>query len=232
MNELAIKETVDVQEQESLGRMSDAIMKAANELVVCDEASNAAAGDVLKQVKRLQNQVKNFWEPLRVAAKASMDAVLSRKKEMMTPLETAEKTLKAKVADYTMELARKRAEEERLMREAAKREMERKLEEAAAAETAGDAVSAEFAMSEAEVMEGVAMTAKVENAAPKVAGVSQRKAWKITVIDQEKVPVIFNGVVIRPVDEKAIAQMIKSSKGTVQIPGVTYEETVCVSVRA
>ena len=38
-------------------------------------------------------------------------------------------------------------------------------------------------------------------------------------------------VVIRPVDEKAVARLIKMSKGQIKIPGIEYKETVSVSIR-
>ena len=49
-------------------------------------------------------------------------------------------------------------------------------------------------------------------------------------IDSAKVPIYFSGAEIRPVDEKAIMKLIKESKGTIQIPGVKYEETASISV--
>lgn len=55
-------------------------------------------------------------------------------------------------------------------------------------------------------------------------------AWT-TKIDSEKVPISFAGMELRPVDEKLVLQLIKTSKGTISIPGVTYEEDVVISVR-
>lgn len=65
----------------------------------------------------------------------------------------------------------------------------------------------------------------------KVKGVSKSKTWKIVGVDASHVPVEINGMVIRPVDEKAILRIIKASKGTIRIPGVIYEETTQISAR-
>ena len=118
------------------------------------------------------------------------------------------------------------------MRKLAEQEMNRKLEEAARAEAAGDTAGAEFAMVEAEVMEGVSISGSIQAQTPKAAGVSQSKTWEIVSIDSSKVPVSFEGVEIRPVDVKAVMRLIKESKGTIQIPGVQYRDSVSISVRA
>ena len=40
------------------------------------------------------------------------------------------------------------------------------------------------------------------------------------------------GVLLRPVDEKAALRLIRATKGTIKIPGIEYEETYSVSIRA
>lgn len=208
------------------------VVQQAKNVVVTTDAQYAAAAEMTKTVKQVAKRVKEYWEPLRVAAKATYDGVLGRKKEMLDPLEGAEKILKGKMSTYSVEKERKRKAQEEAMRRLAAQEVERKLEEAAAAEEAGDTAGVEYAMAEAEVMEGVSSNGSITAQAPKAAGVSQSKMWKITDIDSAKVPVIFGGIEIRPVDERMVMRLIKESKGTIQIPGVQYEESVAISVRA
>lgn len=219
-------------EEDTLNREASLIEQQAHSVVVASDTDYANAGEMTKAVKQMQKKVKEYWEPLRVSAKAAYDEILARKKEMMDPLEAAEKILKGKMGDYSMEKERKRRAQEEAMRKLAEQEMERKLAEAAEAEAAGNAAAAESAMAEAEVMEGVSISGGIKSQAPKATGVSQSKTWKITGVDGSKVPVEFAGVEIRPVDERAIMALIKASKGTIQIPGVQYEETVSISVRA
>lgn len=87
-------------------------------------------------------------------------------------------------------------------------------------------------MAEAEVLDDVAKSGKVGAAVPKAAGISTSKAWKITSIDIAQVPVEIAGAIIRPVDEKAVMALIKATKGSIKIPGIIYEETTNISVRA
>jgi len=89
-----------------------------------------------------------------------------------------------------------------------------------------------MAMAEAEIMDDAAVSISVASKAPKVEGVSTTKNWEIKSIDLSKVPVELDGVLLRPVDEKAALRLIRASKGTIQIPGIEYEETYAVSIRA
>ena len=208
------------------------IERRAEGVPVMNDVEFASAGSLLKEIKQMQKKVKEYWEPLRAKAKEAYDDVLSRKKEMLDPLESAEKMLKVKMGAYSDEKNRKARMQEEAMRLLARQEMERKLEEAATAEAEGDAVGAEFALAEAEVMEGVASNSIVHAKAPKADGVSHSKTWEIVEVDSSMVPVNFGGEEIRPVDLKAVMRIIKASKGTVQIPGIKYEEKTTISVRA
>lgn len=218
--------------EQKLGKETSLVEIKARDMVVTNEEEYAAAGEFLKLLKQQQKKVTEFFEPMRVSAKATYDEILDRKKQMLDPLQTAEKALKAKVGDYVTAIEKARKEREEALRKQAQEEMERKLAEAAAAEAAGDSVGAEFAMAEAEVMDQVAKTGAVRGQTQTVKGVSTRKAWKITHIDLDKVPDTVMGAVIRPVDEAAVMKLINATKGAIQIPGVTFEETASVSVRA
>ncbi len=220
------------EEESKLGRQVSLIEQQASSVVVASEEGFVLAGELTKQVKAMQKQVTEYWEPMRKSTYEAYTAVNQHKKEMLDPLASAEKILKRKMSKYTMEQERIRREQETAMRKAAEAEMARKLEEAAEAESRGDAVGAEFAMAEAEVMEGVAVSGGLRSQAPKAKGVSQTKTWKITKIDSAKVPVSLNGMELRLVDEKLVLQLIKASKGKISIPGVEYKEDVIISVRS
>jgi len=177
--------------------------------------------------------VKDYWEPMRVSTKKAYDDVIAHKKEMLDPLDKAEKILKDKMATYTIEMQRKQREQEEKMKRLAQEEADRKLAEAIAAQDSGDLEAAESAMAEAEVMDDMAFSGiSVASQKPKADGISTSKSWKITAINEDDVPIDINGAVIRPVDTSAIMALIKATKGKIKIPGVTYEETVTVSVRA
>ena len=210
--------------EEQLDEEVSLIEQKATALSVETDDDYIIASELTKQVKQMQKQVTDYWEPMRKSTYEAYTAVNQHKKQMLDPLAAAEKILKRKIGDF----AKKKEE---AMRKAAQEAMDRKLDEAAEAEASGDAIGAEFAMAEAELMEGVSVSGGVQASVPKVKGVSRSKTWKITKIDSEKVPISFAGMELRPVDEKLVLQLIKTSKGTISIPGVTYEEDVVISVR-
>lgn len=219
-------------EEQTLGKEVSMIEKQASAVVIANEADFAYAGELTKQVKAAQKKVEEYWEPMRASTYAAYKSVTDHKKDMIDPLKSAEKILKKKIGDFSMEQERKRREQEAEMRRLAQLEMEKKMQEAEEAEKAGKTEEAEMKWAEAEVMDTVAETAVVEVEQPKVAGISKTKAWKITGIDPNVVPTTIAGVEIRPVDEKAVMALIKATKGKVVIPGITFEETVNISVRA
>lgn len=235
MNEAVVKNealVLDTAENEELGKEVSLMETQASAVVVASEADYSAAGDLIKTIKAMQKQVKDYWDPLRVAAKKTYDDVLAKKKAMLDPLEAAEKILKGKMGGYVLEQERKRKKQEEAMRKLAQAEIDRKLDEAVTAETNGNAMGVEFAMAEAEVMQGIAEAGSIPSQKPKTDGVSTSKAWVIKSIDASKVPVSLCGAIIRPVDEKAVLALIKATKGSIQIPGIEFEEYVTISVRS
>lgn len=219
------------EEENKLGRQVSLIEQKAESVVVDSDDGLAYAGELTKQVKQMQAKVADYWEPMRKTTHEAYKSVTDHRKEMLDPLVSAEKILKKKVGAYYLQKEKERREREEELRRQAETEMNRKLEEAAKAESEGDALGAEMAMTEAEVMENVATTAVIKPAAPTMKGVSTTKTWKITKVDPTTVPTHVQGVEIRPVDEKAVLRLIKATKGAIKIPGITYEEDVAVSVR-
>ncbi len=237
MNEAAVignnALVLDTKEEESkLGRQVSLIEQQAEDVVVDSDDGFAYAGELTKQVKQMQSKVTDYWEPMRKSTYDAYKSVTDHKKEMLDPLASAEKILKKKMGAYTLQKERERREREEELRRQAEAEMNRKLEEAAKAESEGDAFGAEMAMTEAEVMENVATTAVINPSAPVMKGVSTSKTWKITKVDSATVPTHVQGVEIRPVDEKAVLRLIKATKGAIKIPGITFEEDVTISVRS
>ena len=222
----------EAEQERRLGMQVTAIEKQAGALVVADDDGFAAAGAIARDVKATQKKVEEYWEPMRSSTYAAYKAVTDHKNEMIKPLKNAEKIIKQKMSDYQTTQKKKQAEAEARLREMARQEMERKLREAAEAESNGDLFGAEYAKTEAKVMEAVASTAATARQQIKVDGIAQSVGWRIRSIDLSKLPCEFMGTVIRPADEKAIMRLIKASGGSIEIPGVKYEETVNLSVRA
>ena len=234
MEKIAMENTtaLDTVEEKALGGEVTMIEQRAMDIIIQDDAGFAIAGNVTRDVKAAQKKVEAYWEPMRVTTYNAYKAVTDHKKAMLDPLKNAETILKKKMSAYQVEQERKRREDEERLRRLAQEEADRKLAEAAKAESEGDVFGAEFAMAEAEVMDNMSRTVSVVRPAAKVAGITQTKGWAIRNIDLSKLPVEFAGVLIRPADERAIMNLIKASKGQIKIPGVEYEETVNLSVRA
>jgi hypothetical protein len=220
------------EQEKALGREVTDIEKQADALRITDGAGFEQAADFLKRIKSTIKRVDEYWEPLRVPAYEAYKAVTDHKKAMTDPLKNSEAILKKKMSAYQVEQERIRREEEERIRRLAQEEMERKLAEAEKAEEAGNEFEKEFAMVQAEILENTARTATVALPKATASGIAQKKGWEIKNIDLSKLPCEFAGVVIRPADEKAIMQLIKATKGQVKIPGVEYEETVNIAVRA
>lgn len=253
-------ETVIVDERVTEGALekeSVTIRELVAGVVVEDQDGFSKAGDLAKQVKAFQKKVEDYWEPIRDSAYKAYKTINDRKKQMLDPLKDAEKSLKQKMGAYTMEVERKRREEEERLRKIAEEEQRRRLEEAqrleeerkqkiAEAQTHEEdgndffaalahmeaqkaEKAAQAAVAEAQMMASVPVSVQVEK--PQMKGVSQRVAWEIVSVDESKVPVSVAGAVIRPVDQAAVMRLIKASNGTVEIPGVEYRKTVNMVIR-
>ena len=218
--------------EEQLDREVTSIEARASSIIIRDQSDYSLAGNFLKEVKSLEKKAEDYWEPLRASSYNAYKSVTGHKKSMIDPLKKAEAILKNKMSAFLTQQERKQREEQEKLRKLARQEMEKKLEEAAEAEASGDHFGAEYAMAEAEVMDGIAQSATVAVSTSKTKGVSQTKDWKIKSIDNSKVPDEIAGVIIRPVDDKEILRLIRATKGKIQIPGVEYEETVKISIRA
>lgn len=224
---------LDTQKEDTLGKQATAMERQVAALVVDSDLGYSAAGEMLKKLKGVQKKVKDYWEPLRKSAKEAYDKVNDKKKEMLGPLESAERILKNKMAAYAVEQERKQQEAAERQRAEARAEADRLLADAIQADASGDHDTVEAAVTFAEVYDDVAMTASAAAPKkPKVAGISLTKTWKIKSIDSAKVPVSINGTEIRPVDTAAVMRLIKESKGQISIPGIEFVEDYSVGAQA
>ena len=231
MEHVAVVPETQITTKEKITEVATVTELYAREMAVTNEEQFAASGDFLREIKRREKLVTDFYEPHRLNAKKAYDDILADKKSKLAPLENAENIVKSKQTAYLRaveEERRKREEEERrkLLEEA-----ERNAKIAAEKEAEGDNTAAEAAMTEAINCETAAEVVTVAAEKPKAEGISAVKTWKITAIDTDKVPVKLMGAMLRPVDTKAVMALIKASKGTIQIDGVRYEEDYQIRAR-
>lgn len=211
--------------EKEMGSEVSEIELRARAIVIQSDDDYQAAGEFGVQIKKAAGEVVDFFKPMKDAAYQAHKAICDREKAMLAPLKAAEQALKQTMGDYSMEQERKRREAEEAVRKAAEEEARRKLEEAAAMEKEGKTGEAEAALTEAEIMETAGRAVFVPSSVPKAKGVSASSDWEITGIDPKAVPLSINGAELRPVDKAAVMRLIRASKGTIQIPGITYRET-------
>lgn len=233
LNERVVAVLPDLREENERRLTSSvtAIELQAESIVIVGDDDYQAAAEFGRELKRKSAEVTAFFKPMKDAANKAHREVCQREKAMLEPLKNAESALKQKMGRYTMEQERQREELERQLRLAAKLEADKKLAEAAVAEEAGDKAKCEEALQDAQIIDAASRSATLQVAAPKTCGVSTSKDWEIVAVDDKEVPVSMAGVVIRPVDKSTIMRLIRSSKGTIKIPGIVYQETVKMSFR-
>lgn len=222
----------DVEQKNGLQTDISFIEARADSVTITDQNSFEVASELIRQIKTMQKRVKEYWEPLRLNAKAAYDSVLARKNEMMNPLEAAEKTIKGKVSQYTIELEKEKKRQEAEARRLAEEEARRKLEEAVKADSEGDVATAEVAMMEAEIMETASKNISIQMEKPTADGVSLVKDYEIVSIDESQLPLYVDGVKMWKTPWEAnIKRLIKMKGGMVNIPGVVFRETYNSRVR-
>ena len=200
----------------------------ANAIKVTDSGSYLAAGELWKNIKALRERVSDCFDPLIKHAHELHRATLAKKNEVDKPLEAAQRTVKGTMETYDREQERIRQEEERRLREIArKEEEERLLLEAIEAEAAMKASG----MTAEEVKEGTAKIIEepvyvapvvVPKATPKVEGMSYRTTWKFRIVNPALIPREY----LVP-DEVKIGGVVRALKDQCRINGVqVYSERV------
>lgn len=188
------------------------------------------AGDFGRMLKQRTYDVKAFWKPMKEAAHKAHVEICSKEKEMLAPLQHAEKILKQAMGKYLEEEEEKRKLLEEEAKKAAQVEVNKKIDEAIIWEEKGDLEAANSAVNEAEMMDRAISSISVVKPA-RTTGTITKKDWVITKIDRGDVPIEFNGQEIRPVDLGMVMKIIRETEGHVNIPGIEFKETMQVSFR-
>lgn len=217
-------------EEELATQVTDLEVRA-QKLTVSDDQQYEEAGQIGTLIKQRMSEVTDFFAPMKKAAHEAHKQICDREKKMLAPLKKAEAALKDAMGEYVMRQEEERRAAEEEARHLAQAEADRKLEEAIQAEQDGDEEALRAAMIDAEIADSASRSVFVDGGAPKTKGVSYQQDWEITAIDASKVPTEINGAIIRPVDTGAVMKLIRASKGTIQIEGITYKEKAKMSFR-
>ena len=227
---LGIEPTTTVQEQEMAQEVT-AVEQRAGAIVIRNNDDYTQAAEFGKLIKQKAAQITEFFAPMKKAAHDAHANICAREKASLAPLISAEKLVKKVMGEYVMEQERRRREEEERVRRVAQEEADRKLAEAMACEGKGDKTGAENAMMAASIIDEASRNIVVDTQTPKAEGVSSGIDWEIVSVDEGKVPVEMQGMVIRPVDTTLVTRIIRASKGKIKIPGIEYKQVAKLSFR-
>lgn len=215
-------------------------------ITVNSPESYTVAGETLRAVKSLRNELDSVCRPVIDARHKAHKEALAEFNRGDSPLATAESTLKRVLLAYDQEQERKRREEQaRLQREAEEKakeearraEEERRLQEAIAAEEAGDKEAAK------EILEAPVVTPAVfvppvvlATTTPKVEGITKRQVWKCSVTDlMQLVRAVADGKApLAAIEANTVflGQQARSLKSEMKYPGVKVWPEDSLSGRA
>lgn len=200
------------QKEQELKSKSDLALQEAKEIIIKTEQDLKVAASLMEGFKTAKKAVEEFFQPIKSQAHKAWKEIVAKEKSILEPYVNADKEIKKKVNEYHAEQERMRREKERELQKRQQQEMERLLEEAA--KTGDEALLDTAIMTE---------TLKpVVHGAPKVKGITMATVLKITVEDEAKVPAYVNGICIRPVEEKAVKELVRLKKD-IEIPGIKIE---------
>ena len=211
-------------EVETVKQVALSFPDRARQIVIETPEHYSAAAGFLKEIKACRKRIADVFGPIVKAAHEAHKRAKAAQNEADDPLDQAEGIVKASMIAYDTEQAQIVRQRQIEAEAAARRaEEQRIVEEAAALEQAGDAQAAQELI-EAPVIAPVVM---VEKATPAVDGITYRETWQFEVIDANAVPREW-----LIVDEKKVGAYIRAVKGAANIPGVKAYPVKTMSARA
>lgn len=197
----------------------------ADMLIIKDDATYKAGGDMLLEIARIAKTVEErFKEPVSLAFKAHR-AMTALRDSVLKPFSRAETTIKSKRGAYEQEIERKRRQEdEQNRREAlAKAEAER-IAKAEKEMDRGDLEAAEKTL--AAPLWPAPVVRVLTPEPPKQVGLSSREVWKFEITDPDAVPREYLCV-----DEVKLRKVVQAlGKTAANIPGIrVYSEKVTMT---
>lgn len=202
-----------------------AITTVASSLVVKNDDEYEMAGEHLRQIKSINKNVDELFDPQVKKAHEAHRAAVALKNKFLQPLKNAEGQLKRAMLQFVEDRnARVRHEQGRLQRVAdEKADRERKALEARAAAAKTEKKTRELEHKAAAV---VAPEVQVSTPQPQAEGISTRKKWKALITNKALVPEYY-----KIVDYACLNKLGNQTKGTAQIPGVEWEEVTGIAAR-
>jgi len=227
-NDLIIQGVSDEREQE-LSKSNNVAVVRAKAIEITNTESYTAAAEFLKEIKQSASVVKETFKEMKESANKAHKAVCDKENTFLKPLSEAEIIVKNKVRIYVDILEQKKREEEARLRAEQQRAAEEQMKRAMELERNGKAEQAKAAYDTVTAFENLEPIVQTEK--PQVSGISTQIAYEVVVTDETLIPAYLNGIELRQVNLSAIKALAKTSKGTIQIPGVKINKTNQINVR-
>lgn len=193
-------------------RQADENLELAKEMLVLDEETYDIAAEFLSSLKGLQKEIDETFDPVIKAQHEAHKAALAAKARHYKPIEEAERLLKQKMVGFQDRQEKARLEEERQLRDEARRQ-----EEEERSKRADDLIKAGKAEEALQLLEEPVETPAL--ILPPVSrptkGVSTRMVWKFKIVDETKLPREY----LVP-DQVKINRIVQAADGKIAIPGV------------
>lgn len=200
------------------------VSNEALELAVIDNDSYARAGELLVLNSGLKKKIEAFFKPLKQAQDKAKKVILDAEKAEIAKITPNIEHLNMNMTVWNLKQEKiRKAEEDRLRREAEAKAEEEQLQAAIEAEAQGNSNEAE------EIMEEPVFVPPpvVEKSVPKVAGQTMSTNWKWKLKDINKLPRQY----MIP-DEVALNALVRAQKERTNIPGIeVYPENKMRGVR-
>lgn len=211
------------QQSQQIVKEVEKIKNQADLITIKTDADYESAALLGQEIRRKTKFIQGIFTPIKQKADQAHKEAVQQERTLLKPLKEAENAIKVAMGRYTFEKEQAAARAAEQARLETQRLTEQMLEKAEQLESAGETDLAEDALREAQLMNESVPAVSLNAAAPKVKGVSQRTEYTFTIVDPEKVPIIFNGMTLRPIDESAVMRLVKASKGEIKIPGITVQ---------
>lgn len=230
---MAEKALVTVQMDDSLeaqlAKSGAMAVETAKAFRIASQEDYEQGGRYLAGIVARKKQIAEYWKAPKAAAQAAHKDLVAKEKAMIKPLEEAESIIKRTMLNHQMAVEKARREAEAEARRRQEEEAQRLLEEAVKAEEKGDNQAAAIHMAMAEMVSEMPAAPAVEK--PTAQGTSIRRTWKARVVDEKLVPAYWNGMELRAINLSVLNSLAKTTRGTMQIPGVEFYEDATLSVR-
>ena len=223
----------------NLKSYADHALAEAKTMTVQSQQDYERAGNVRKDIKAMIKNIQSYWKPKKDQAYQLHKSLVQAEKDMITPLDAADKLIDSHMTTYRKEIERQRyeAEQARLRAEAEARraaeEAQRLIDEAAQKESLDDDDAEILMIAQEDVTTKIAAYESIQPIpeAAKMQGITVTKTWKARIVDPSIVPVSIAGIMIRPIDESALNKLAVTSKGAFECPGVEFYQEESTRVR-